>query len=125
MFQEFVERRLEERLAILWREQRVLYSIRLPVLLVMTCRNFGGFSDVAPSIWPKARLRRDSCRAALEGGKCRAQARRYYPKPADAIVDNFDYGVSAARIAEQFEIPPEGVQAILTYAQSHRFAHPV
>ena len=28
-------------LAILWREQRVQYSIRLPVLLVMTCRNFG------------------------------------------------------------------------------------
>jgi uncharacterized protein (DUF433 family) len=45
--------------------------------------------------------------------------------PADAIVDNFDYGVSVAEIAEQFEIPPERVEAILTYAQSHRFAHPV
>jgi uncharacterized protein (DUF433 family) len=45
--------------------------------------------------------------------------------PVNAIVDNFDYGVSAAEIAEQFEIPPESVQAILTYAQSHRFAHPV
>src|SRR5208282_6818521 len=45
--------------------------------------------------------------------------------PVEAIVDNFDYGVSAAEIAEQFEIPPERVQAILTYAQSHRFAHPV
>ena len=45
--------------------------------------------------------------------------------PVDAIVDNFDCGVSAAEIAAQFEIPPEQVEAILTYAQSHRFAHPV
>jgi uncharacterized protein (DUF433 family) len=45
--------------------------------------------------------------------------------PADAIVDNFDYGVSAAEIAEQFEIRPETVEAILAYAQSHRFAHPL
>jgi uncharacterized protein (DUF433 family) len=45
--------------------------------------------------------------------------------PVDAIVENFDYGVSAAEIAEQFEIPPERVEAILTYTQSHRFAHPV
>src|SRR5215471_21277912 len=27
--------------------------------------------------------------------------------PVNAIVDNFDYGVSAAEIAEQFEIPVE------------------
>jgi uncharacterized protein (DUF433 family) len=45
--------------------------------------------------------------------------------PVDAIVDNFDYGASAAEIAVQFEIPPERVEAILTYAQNHRFAHPV
>ena len=45
--------------------------------------------------------------------------------PVNAIVDNFDYGVSAAEIAEQFEIPPEPVEAILTYAKSHRVAHPV
>jgi uncharacterized protein (DUF433 family) len=45
--------------------------------------------------------------------------------PVDAIVDNFDYGVNAAEIAAQFEIPPERVETILTYAQSHRFAHPV
>jgi uncharacterized protein (DUF433 family) len=45
--------------------------------------------------------------------------------PVDAIVDNFDYGVSASEIAEQFEIPPEWVEAILTYAQGHRVAHPV
>ena len=42
--------------------------------------------------------------------------------PVDAIVDNFDYGVSAAEIAEQFQIPPSQVEAILTYAQSHRVA---
>jgi len=45
--------------------------------------------------------------------------------PVNAIVDNFDYGVSAAEIAEQFEILPERVEAILTYAKSHRVAHPV
>jgi uncharacterized protein (DUF433 family) len=45
--------------------------------------------------------------------------------PADAIVDNFDYGVTPAEIAEQFQIPPQQVQAILTYAQSHRLARAV
>jgi uncharacterized protein (DUF433 family) len=45
--------------------------------------------------------------------------------PVNAIVDNFDYGVSAAEIAEQFEIPPERVEVILTYAKRHRIAHPV
>lgn len=43
--------------------------------------------------------------------------------PVDAIVDNFDYGVSVAEIAEQFEVPAECVEAILTYAKSHRIAH--
>jgi uncharacterized protein (DUF433 family) len=43
--------------------------------------------------------------------------------PASAIVDNFDYGVSVAVIAEQFEIPPAQIEAILTYAKSHRIAH--
>ena len=43
--------------------------------------------------------------------------------PVDAIIDNFDYGVSAAEIAEQFEIPQKTVEAILTYAKSHRIAH--
>ena len=42
--------------------------------------------------------------------------------PVDAIIDNFDYGVSAVEIAEQFQIPPSQVEAILTYAQSHRVA---
>ena len=45
--------------------------------------------------------------------------------PADAIVDNFDYGVSVAEIADQFEVPPDRVEAILAYAKSHRVAHPV
>ena len=43
--------------------------------------------------------------------------------PVSAIVDNFDYGLSVAEIAEQFEVPPDGIEAILTYAKSHRIAH--
>ena len=43
--------------------------------------------------------------------------------PVSAIVDNFDYGVSVAEIAEQFDVPPDRVDAILTYARSHRVAH--
>ena len=42
--------------------------------------------------------------------------------PVHAIIDNFDFGVSAAEIAEQFQIPPAQVEAVLTYAQSHRVA---
>jgi len=45
--------------------------------------------------------------------------------PANAIVDNFDYGVSVAEIAEQFDVPPGCVAAILTYAKGHRIAHRV
>jgi len=45
--------------------------------------------------------------------------------PVNAIVDNFDYGVSVAEIAEQFEIPAERVEAIVTYVKSRRVAHPV
>jgi uncharacterized protein (DUF433 family) len=45
--------------------------------------------------------------------------------PVSAIVDNFDYGVSIAEIAEQFEISAELVEAIVAYALSHRVAHPV
>jgi uncharacterized protein (DUF433 family) len=43
--------------------------------------------------------------------------------PVDAIVDNFDDGVSITEIAEQFEVPLDCVEAILTYAKSHRVAH--
>jgi uncharacterized protein (DUF433 family) len=45
--------------------------------------------------------------------------------PVNAIVDNFDYGVSAAEIAKQFEVPLDSVEAILAYAKNHRVAHPV
>lgn len=45
--------------------------------------------------------------------------------PVDAIVNNFDYGVSAVEIAEQFEISADQVEAILTYAKSRRIAHSV
>jgi uncharacterized protein (DUF433 family) len=45
--------------------------------------------------------------------------------PVDAIVANFDHGLSATEIAEQFELPTERVEAVLTYAKSHRIAHPV
>jgi uncharacterized protein (DUF433 family) len=43
--------------------------------------------------------------------------------PVGTIVDNFDYGVAVAEIAEQFEIPLDRIEAILTYAKSHRIAH--
>jgi uncharacterized protein (DUF433 family) len=45
--------------------------------------------------------------------------------PANAIVDNFDYGSSVAEISEQFEVSEEMIRAILAYAKSHRVAHPV
>jgi uncharacterized protein (DUF433 family) len=45
--------------------------------------------------------------------------------PVNAIVDNYDYGVSVAEISEQFEVPADRIQAIVSYAQSHRIAHPV
>jgi uncharacterized protein (DUF433 family) len=35
--------------------------------------------------------------------------------PVSAIVDNFDYGLSVAEIAEQFEITESQIRAILTY----------
>ena len=45
--------------------------------------------------------------------------------PAGAIVDNYDYGLSVDEIAEQFELPADCIQAIVTYAQSHRVAYSV
>jgi uncharacterized protein (DUF433 family) len=45
--------------------------------------------------------------------------------PVGAIVDNADFGLSAAEIAEQFELPLERVEAVLTYVKSHRLAHSV
>lgn len=43
--------------------------------------------------------------------------------PPDAIIENFDYGITAAEIAEQFALPVDQVQAVLAYAQGHRVAH--
>jgi uncharacterized protein (DUF433 family) len=40
--------------------------------------------------------------------------------PVSAIVDNLDYRLSVAQIAARFEISPERVEAIVTYAKSHR-----
>ena len=45
--------------------------------------------------------------------------------PVNAIVDNFDYGVSVADILEQFELPPDRIEAILAYAKSRRVAHSI
>ena len=45
--------------------------------------------------------------------------------PVNAIVDNFEYGMSVAEISEQFEVSAESIEAILKYAKSHRLAHPV
>jgi uncharacterized protein (DUF433 family) len=39
--------------------------------------------------------------------------------PVSAIIDNFDYGVSIAEIAEQFEVATGLIEAILTYADRH------
>ena len=45
--------------------------------------------------------------------------------PVNAIVDNFDYGVSVGEISEQFEIPQDCIEAVIAYAESHRVAHPI
>lgn len=42
--------------------------------------------------------------------------------PASAIVDNAEFGLTAAEISEQFEIAQAQVEAILTYAKGHRLA---
>jgi uncharacterized protein (DUF433 family) len=44
--------------------------------------------------------------------------------PVNAIVDNYDYGLSVAEISEQFDVSEEDILAILTYVKSHRVAHP-
>ena len=45
--------------------------------------------------------------------------------PVNAIVDNYDYGLSVSEISEQFEVPQDRIQAILAYTQNHRVANPV
>jgi uncharacterized protein (DUF433 family) len=44
--------------------------------------------------------------------------------PVNAVVDNFDHGLSEAEISEQFQVPLDQIHAILAYAKSHRIAHP-
>jgi uncharacterized protein (DUF433 family) len=43
--------------------------------------------------------------------------------PVNTIIDNCDYGLSTAEIAEQFEIPRDCIEAVLAYAKTHRVAH--
>ncbi len=43
--------------------------------------------------------------------------------PASAIVENFNFGLTTPEIAEQFEVPVDQVDAVITYAKSHRVAH--
>ena len=45
--------------------------------------------------------------------------------PVDAILDNFDYGVTVPEISQLFEVPQEQVRAVICYAESHRVAGPV
>jgi len=45
--------------------------------------------------------------------------------PVSAIVDNYEYGLSVAEIAEQFEISETEINQILVYAKSHPVASPV
>lgn len=42
--------------------------------------------------------------------------------PANAIVDNFDFGLSVAEIMEQFDASEENIMAVLEYAKTHRTA---
>ena len=38
--------------------------------------------------------------------------------PISAIIDNFAYGMTAAEISEQFQVPPDRIEAILAYSKS-------
>ena len=42
--------------------------------------------------------------------------------PVDAILDNFDYGVSIPEISELFEIPQDQVSAVLAYVEARAVA---
>ena len=44
--------------------------------------------------------------------------------PANAIIDNFEFGLTIAEISEQFEVAENLIEQILIYAESHRVAHP-
>jgi uncharacterized protein (DUF433 family) len=43
--------------------------------------------------------------------------------PVNAIVDNFDDGLSVAEIVEQFGVSEEDVEAVLEYAKTHRISN--
>ncbi len=45
--------------------------------------------------------------------------------PVNAILDNFGYGVSVTEISKQFEIPPDRIEEVLAWAETHRVARPV
>lgn len=45
--------------------------------------------------------------------------------PVDTIIDNFQFGLTVAEISEQFELPPECIQAILGYAKDHVLARSI
>jgi uncharacterized protein (DUF433 family) len=45
--------------------------------------------------------------------------------PVNAIVDNFDDGLSPDEISEQFQVSVDRVREILAYVAGHRIAHPV
>ena len=68
--------------------------------------------------WPECPL--VEVKAGVQSG---APVLRGTRMPVNAIVDNFDYGVSVEEIAEQFEISADYIEAILNYAKSHRVAH--
>jgi len=45
--------------------------------------------------------------------------------PVSAVIDNAEYGMTAAEISEQFQVPQDRIIAILAYLTSHRVAHSV
>ncbi len=45
--------------------------------------------------------------------------------PANAIIDNFEFGLKIAEISEQFEVAEDLIEQILIYAESHRVVHSV
>ena len=67
-----------------------------------------------------------SVRMPARGGKgssaVRCASASRHSVPVGAIISNFDYGVSVAENSEQFEISAREIEAIVSFAQSHRVA---
>ena len=59
------------------------------------------------ALWSKVNPRVQSGAPVLRGTRM----------PVNAIIDNFDYGVSLAEIAEQFELAQASVEAVLAYGE--------